>query len=217
MMALPASLGAVPRPAASASGEVLRLEFDGADGSTTIVDTYGKPISRSGAVVLSTAQAYSGASSGYFPGGTSDYLTTPASADFNFGAGDFSVKAAVYPTALSGLRILVTNRASSGSDAGIFFLLSGTALRGLSWGPAAGTTMSDITGGTLVLNAWQRVEYRRVSGQFQLLINDAVVASSAVLASAIADSTNALRIGVDPSTTGRQYAGYMDQLVVRKG
>lgn len=67
------------------------LHFDGADASTTFTDERGHVFTASGNAQIDTAQSKWGGAS-LLLDGSGDSLSTPHSADFNFGTGDFTVE-----------------------------------------------------------------------------------------------------------------------------
>lgn len=200
--------------------EVLRLEFEGTNGSTTYVDTaLGKTVTNQGTCSISTLRYYDGLSSLIMTGNDTSYVVIPNSADFNFGTGDFELKLKFYPTNLTGFRFLLTTRASTGSDPGFFLVTTGSSLRFLAWGPTAGVTGFDQTGGTLVINAWNTASIKRVSGTVTITVNGTVTFNSSGSGAGVsfAPSSNQLFIGKDPSTGGRWFAGHMDSIQIAKG
>jgi hypothetical protein len=76
------------------ANRVAILHFDGADASTTFTDVKGHTFTANGNAQIDTAQSLFGGASGLFDG-SGDYLSTPNSADFDFGTGDFEVEIAV--------------------------------------------------------------------------------------------------------------------------
>lgn len=76
---------------------VLGLHCDGANTSTTFTDVHGKIVTANGNAQISTAQypSLTGKTSSGYLDGTGDYLSLPDSADWSFGAGNFTVKARV--------------------------------------------------------------------------------------------------------------------------
>lgn len=74
------------------SQTVLLLHFDGTDGATVFTDSSLsiKTVTANGDVQIDTAQSKFGGASGLFDG-TGDYLTLADHADWNFGAGDFTI------------------------------------------------------------------------------------------------------------------------------
>jgi len=190
--------------------------FEGANGSTTFLETFGKTITRTGTPTISTAQFNEGTSSGLFPGGTGDYLSTATSTDFDFGSGDFAIEADIRPATTTGTHMIVTTRASAGSDPGFLFWQAATALRFICWGPTASTAIVDLNGGTLSTGVWSRVRVQRVGTAFNMM-QAGVSVASATSSAAIVASTNPLEIGRDPSTNTRTFNGYMDRLQIFKG
>lgn len=72
----------------------LLLHMNGSNGSTTFTDSELTPktVTAHGAAAISTTASKFGGASGLFGGAaTSDYLSLPDSADFNFGSGDFTI------------------------------------------------------------------------------------------------------------------------------
>lgn len=78
---------------------LLVLSGTGPNNSTTIVDSssYARTVTVVGGAKISTAQSKFGGSSLFFDG-TNSYLSVPNSADFDFGMGDFTLEAWMYPT-----------------------------------------------------------------------------------------------------------------------
>jgi len=72
---------------------VLYLDFEGADGSTTITDAKGHSITNSG-LEIDTAQ-YACGSSSLLLDGTGQLLLSAYSSDFDFGTGDFCIETKV--------------------------------------------------------------------------------------------------------------------------
>lgn len=71
---------------------VALLHFDGPDGSTTFADDTGRSWTAAGAAQIDTAQAGAfGGASGLFDGAGAR-ITSPSSADFAFGTGDFTIE-----------------------------------------------------------------------------------------------------------------------------
>ena len=77
----------------------LLLHGDGANGSTTIVDSSPTPktVTAFGDAQISTAQSKFGGSSLAFDG-SGDYVGIADSADFTFGSGNFTIEFWVYPS-----------------------------------------------------------------------------------------------------------------------
>ncbi len=66
------------------------LHFNGVDGGTVFTDESGKAWTPANQAQIDTAQYKFGGASGLFDG-TTDYISTPNSTDFDFGTGDFTI------------------------------------------------------------------------------------------------------------------------------
>ena len=120
-----------------ASSLVLALPFNGSNGGTTFTDQHAlikgsgsaKTISKNGNTQTSTAQSQYYGSSALFDG-SGDNLTIPASSDFDFGTGAYTVEMWIKTSADAGwlwhnaqsvdqgLRVCVGNNGSNSSNAG---------------------------------------------------------------------------------------------------
>jgi LruC domain-containing protein len=73
-----------------ASGDILSLRFEGAEGSTTFVDDVGRTVRHRGGGGITTARSRSGGGSGYFDGTT--VLEIPIDQGFDMHTEDFTVE-----------------------------------------------------------------------------------------------------------------------------
>jgi hypothetical protein len=93
----------------------LLLHGDGANGSTTIIDSSPSPktVTAFGDAQISTAQSKFGGASMYFDG-NGDYLATGPDSSLSLDSGDFTVEAFIYATNLSSqLSVIASSRAVS--------------------------------------------------------------------------------------------------------
>ena len=141
-----------------------------------------------------TAAAYGG--SGYL-NGTTDYLTTPTNAAFNFGAGDFTIEAWVYVTGGT-TDFFITSATGSG---GLFFGYN-NATTSYGWGRTAIIWDYTTTGATKVLNSWQHIAIVRsgtsggtVAGPMKLYINGTSIGAGLTSSQAYDLSTTSCAIG----------------------
>lgn len=192
----------------------LLLHGDGANGSTTIVDSSLTPktVTAFGNAQISTAQSKFGGASIAFDG-SGDYLILPGGNAFEFETGDFTVELWYRPGSLSGQRILLDTRAASTPSITNrwIILTDGTSLSVV----ASGAT---YTGGTLSLGTWHFIALSRSGGVSRFFLNGLQIGSN------IADTSNygvgASRpiIGADGnSPVNLNLNGYIDDLRITKG
>ncbi|TCP06558.1 LamG domain-containing protein [Caldimonas thermodepolymerans] len=212
--------GAAPGGDPFFANVVLLMHFDGTDGSTSFVDSSSRArtVTPNGNAKISGSDPKFGAGCGLFDG-AGDYLTCANSADFNFGSGNFTVEAWIRTAVTNSFRTIVTNRASAGSDPGfLFFINNNGVLAAQCWGPTSGTALGACVSpnGTISANTWHHVAYCRQGNTFRLFA-DGVQVASATSSNAVANSSNQLYVGRDPSSTARDWNGRIDDLRVTKG
>lgn len=156
------------------------------------------------------------------------YLSMPSSSDFNFGTGDFTVEAWVYPN----------SGTSNGFDYSIYYqgevAASNTQLFSFEVvGNASGTgtlrfvardassTVADVSGGTVPYNTWSHVALVRSGSNLNLYLNGALTATGNIGAVAIPfPSAYSISIGArsnSGSVTAGSFPGWMDEIRVTKG
>jgi hypothetical protein len=204
------------------SNVVSLLHLDGANNSTTITDQTGKTWTASGTCKISTTQSKFGGASCVFDGTSFCYATTPNGTDFQFGSGDFTIEAWIYPNANTGHVIAANWRGVNATDcAWIFYLTSGKLQ--LSYG--VGSTNTGTASATGVSNSvWTHVVVQRRGTAIEYYINGVKDANSATLTSgAVLNyyagepvAIGALQIS---STSGgsTRFNGYIDDFRITKG
>jgi hypothetical protein len=143
--------------------------------------------------------------SGYFDG-TGDYLTVPASSDFNFGTDDYTIEGWIYSSSLTWTLYATGGGGSSDQfscDAGTLYW---------NFGTFAGITSFFVTSD---LNTWTHVAASRTSGNTRVFKNGGLKASTSTVAS-IGSSVNTLQIG-RRSDGFYLTTGYMSNIRVVKG
>lgn len=153
---------------------------------------------------ISSAQSKFGGSSAFFNG--SSYISFPASNDFNFGTGDFTIECWVYWDGTydnSGRIIYATGGAGSTDQFGIFTLPTGVFFAG-------------ITSNTLPpVNQWCHIAATRSSGTIRLFLNGNIIASG-TNSSLIGSSSVLPRIGYRVDNF-HYFSGYLDEFRLTKG
>lgn len=141
--------------------------------------------------------------SGYFDG-TGDYLSTPSSAAFSFGTGDFTVECWFNLSSLG-----VYRRIWWFSDDN-----DNTNINASNQVQFGGASQTAITGSTINANTWYHLAYVRSSGSGKLYLNGAQVGSTT--ANAYNSSSRSVYIGAT-STGTNPFLGYISNLRVVKG
>lgn len=188
----------------------LLLHMDGANGSTTFVDSgpHSLVVTANGDAQISTAQSKFGAASGYFDG-AGDFIEV-TSESLSPGTGDFTAEAWVFASSSSsGYRHIFDTRTSDSTgfslgfdDQGRVFLFSANAFR--------------VEAGDASTNTWHHVAVARSAGVTRVFLNGTQVGTS---------WTNSENYSQTKWTIGTYYAdnslyewnGYIDEVRIVKG
>ena len=177
---------------------------------------YKRTITANGNVAHSTTQKKYGNSSIYFDG-SGDYLSVPASSDFAFGTGDFTIEVWVYyvPLATSHGRILCDSRPDNSNGSYWVLEIDPSGKIDFITKTIGGTTIKAPT--TLPANQFVHVAITRGSGNLQLFVNGVPVASVSGNTDDI--SSSVLKIGGNAfrSTAPDTYwNGYQEDIRITK-
>lgn len=202
--------GTIIMASASATGANLLLHMDGSDAGTTFTDSAGRhTVSAVGGAQTKTGQKKFGTASGYFDG-SGDYLTVPASDDFAFGTGDFTIDFWAWFAAgstASDCRALVDFGAV---NEGAQLIWHADGYFQVNWGAVdvikAGSAPTDET--------WTHFALTRESGTVRLFIDGTLVGSGT--------STYDLKSNVTATigaivSSSYGFKGYIDEFRVVKG
>jgi len=191
---------------------VLALHMEGSNGGTTFTDLKGHAVTAGGNANTSTTNKQYGASSAYFDG-VSDYLSIPASVDFVFGTGDFTVECYVNHVAASGGSVVNDKHifGSFGLNPDMVFALDFSALKPILWD---GTTQHTGSSG-VPANTWAHVAWCRLSGVLYIFINGSPVYSGACAVDFNSQAT--IYIGSMQTDNTRHFSGFIDDMRVTKG
>ena len=203
-----------PFPTPAQNSAQCLMHFDGSNGSTTFTDVFGHVFSQAGsgspAPVLSTAQYVFGGSSLYVAtGGT--WISTPASTDFDFGFGDFTVEFRVYPTSPD----FIMGSYGSGTSWGL--QVSGSAPNYSLTLLEGGSSSYAVTGNILPDSTWSAVAWTRQNGTTRIFVNGVLKYTYGS-----ADTYN-FYTGPNPFTIGGGHSffsgfqGYIDELRITRG
>ncbi len=208
---------------AYSSYNVLRLNFNGSNGSTTFTDETGKTVSVVGNTQISTAQSEYGGASGLFDG-SGDYLTVPFDSGFRLGT-DFTVETYVrftgYPVNYGGSfqqNILSTYGAPS-NFTGWQLRVEGTvsSIDYLSF--FTGTTLLR-TAHSFALNTWYHIAVSRSSSTAKLFVDGVCISTFTNSDTIFSTGTSNLHIGrlnVSEPVFFQYLRGYLDFLRITNG
>ncbi len=200
------------------SSVVLLLHMNGANGSTSFVDSssYARTVTAHNNTSISTAQSRFGGASGYFDG-INDYLSVADANDLTIGSSSFTIEFwARFDTLLYNVAFAGQGDASNSNlswdlywDATnkLFFSYTFNGFtsnfRSVNWTPSVST--------------WYHVAVVRNSGQLYFFVDGALLGTGAISTSALYDSTAPLRIGARYSTITDDFKGYLDDLRITIG
>ena len=170
----------------------------------------------SGALITKSGNVTGGANSGtlkfdktavYFDG-TGDYLSVPTDEVYNFGTGDFTIEAWVYPTVMSGDYFI----ASSTGTGGLFFgFRTGT---NIGFG-RTGEAWDYETASGISTNSWYHVAFVRSNSTVYLFVNGTAVGSPGTHTDSYNLSTTSMTIGSQGANY--YYNGYIQDLRITNG
>jgi len=192
----------------------------------TFVDSGNNPkvITTFGAATQSTTQSKMGGKSIYFPGASGDYLEAATSADFDFGAEDFTIDFWFY-TSSSSRQWFVA--ASSDYHFGIDYSYQGGNSRKVGiYASSTGSNWNILTadyGGNgrgtiaLPLNTWNHIAFVRNNAQWMLFINGVLDLNVTATGAITSINNENVRIGKHGSEINYMVNGYIDEFRVSKG
>ena len=189
------------------------LHFDGADASTNFTDESAKSWTVAGNAQIDTAQSKFGGAAGLFDG-TNSKITTPATTDFQYGTGAFTIDfhARVNGT---GSKVMFCQGGVSGSQyPDIWFAsTSKTAVRVEIWEGSANRVGIN---GTITENVFNHLALIRDGNNFYLATNGTL--SAPTVWSGTMDYNNAVPISIgNQQNAGEWFNGWLDEFRVSKG
>lgn len=187
------------------------LHMNGANGSTLFIDETGKTWTTMGGALIVTGRYKFGGASGLF-NGSSEYIYTPHSEDFNFGSGDFTIDFWMYPIANRG--ILKKYHSLSPTEASFQLVIGSGSL--LTFYFYSGTTSYSLKCTTaLSLSVWHHVAIVRFGNTMYMFIDGVLANSIDVTNITINNSPSvALFVGINNTTL---FSGNIDEFRISKG
>lgn len=187
------------------SSTVLAMRMDNFNDST------GRhTITNNGTVTNNTSTKIFGTGSASFNG--SNYLSTPASTDFDWGSGDFTIEAWIQPSSTANQNILGQYQNGGGNSAFFIYIRDGGKIS--VYFSSSGETEL-ISNSTVSTSAWTHICIARASGKVMIFING-VLDNSMTYASSITSSTLACKIGNTDTSQGF-FSGFIDDVRMTKG
>ncbi len=196
----------------------LLLHMEGADNGTAIVDEAGHAVTVIGDTCTKTENKKFGTSSLSLGETSSGSISFP-SADFNFGAGSFTIDTWVYlktlPTSDSwpGFFTLYFNGIETGSSAQTRLHIGSTALQYCHGSDSAALSVAH----GFVINTWYHVALVRSGTTFMLFINGVLKGSATITTDVPFYSGNVIRIGCEENNNQGFFHGKIDEYRISKG
>lgn len=191
---------------------VALLHLDGANGSTTFTDQKAHTFTGGGGAALSTAQQKFGSAS-LLLNGTTQYIQSATSADWDMGDGDFTLEGWVRPAIAVAARMEIFER---WNVYGIGMQIMGTGfLRAFATNVTSGNVFVGPGTVTVTHNAWHHVASVRDGTTLRLFL-DGVSQGTATFIGAIPSVTKTMSIGYDAFNV-RHFNGSIDEVRITKG
>lgn len=197
------------------------LHLDGADASTTITDVaagVGTPATwaaNGNAQIDIGAAQFGGAS--LLLDGTGDYVASADNANFNLGAGDWTIDCWVNRNSGTGRQLFCGQCDSSGGDASISFFIEYTAANVVRAVASNGTGIA-VTSTTANTGAlWRHIAFVRVGDILRLFIHGTQEGGDVAFTGTVVDSANALSVGRGGEIATLNFAGWIDEFRLSVG
>jgi hypothetical protein len=195
------------------SDVVSLLHLNGLNGSTAFTDNSPTPKTWTSvnSAALSDANFRFGTAS-LLLNGTTQYISTPQSTDFDFGTGDFTIEAWVYRN-VTGSVFSIFNK-SLASTTSVYFYIGGAGGNQL----VLFTSGVNLNAGSILASTWVYVAATRASGTTRVFINGALAGASFNQGTS-ATVSNVATIGAAfNGTTASNFAnGLIDEVRITKG
>lgn len=199
----------------------LLLHCDGTNGSTSFPDSTGKNTVTPSSATVSTASPLFGTGAASITGSGTSSLTIPASTNFQFGSGDFTVELAFNRQGNSSgtyARLYWDNNGDGFAGLGIALNATGTEQDTLTLAVSlTGTSWALLQDGVGTLSAgYNRIAVTRSGTTFRVFVNGVQTYSTTISGSLYAGAGGVV-IGGQTAGATRSVNGYIDEVRVTKG
>jgi hypothetical protein len=175
------------------------------------LDQKGNIVTASGPVSISTAGSMFGGASAFFTGTSPAHLSIPDSPAFDFGSGDFTIEAWIYPNMVSGLHTILRKGDSPPS---FVFGIYNSELHFYGSHNGGSWDVNVFGGQPITPNEWIHVAVTKKAGVYRIFKNG-VSSTPLSIPGALAVIPVPLLIG--RSSHGNPFNGYIDELRITKG
>lgn len=176
-------------------------------------DESGKGWAVEGDAQIDTAQSVFGGASGLFDG-TGDYIDTPDHADFDVGAGDFTIDFRMRPSTIKDCGICSQNGEFwEASGIWIWLWANGTLAAGIT----SGGDDYYVNAGALSVDTWYHVALVRDGNTLRLFLDGTSIGTADVTGLTADNPTANFAIGRPGELDSNYYAGWIDEFRFSKG
>jgi hypothetical protein len=222
-ISLSPSFSPSPSQAPLDSNTKLLLHCNGADASTSFLDSSGQDhiMTANGTAQIDTAQKKFGSASGLFDG-NSDYLTVDDSDDWYFGSNNFTIDCWVRFNALPGEGLVAMLFCQKVDDSNLVFfgLYNNGAAKFWYFGArstADGEYISVIKTATVVVDTWYHIALVRSGNDFKIFQDGVQVGTTVTDADPVLNYASALAIGAQPAGDTHFLNGWIDEYRISNG
>lgn len=198
------------------------LHGEGSNGSTNFIDSSPTPktLTASGSAQIKTDNYKFGSSAMYF-NGTTDYVSTPAHNDFNFGADDFTIDFWMKRgrVSSSGTEYILGQSDSAVTSSTVSFIFTITSANIIRFHLYYGGTSSTVYASTSTISDmnWHHICAVRNGQNIYLYVDGVVWASGTIGTNSINSSTYSLSIGRLGDYASNYFNGYIDEFRIVNG
>ena len=199
------------------SSVVCLAGFEGSDGATSYTEEKnGLTATFLGNAQLDTAQFENGASSALYDA-SGDRISFPASDDWHFGTGSFTVEMSIRPTSVAVSKFLLGPWDSAPTLGWSLFQVNQTIVASVSTN-GSDNNQDCVSGNVLAVNTWSKICYEW-DGTTQRLYHNGTMVDSSTTARNHFNNSLILAVGMNAAGAfgGFSFGGHIDEVRITKG